>query len=465
MTRPSRKLAWYVVTIYAVTNALSYADRAMLTLLVQPIKKDLGFTDVEMGVLTGLCFGLAYATFSLPVGRMVDRFPRKWIATTGIVVWTLATAVCSVAKGFYGLFFARVGVGIGEAVVYPTAMSSVADYMPRNMLSRAIGVIITGGFLGSGLAFIGGGLLIRAIGEGSQIALPVVGVIPAWRATFLAAAAPGVLVALLMAFTVTEPKRTNLTNDGLSVPDTEGHHKVRTVWHYFLSHRTLLASLIVGMGFCTLYGQAQAVWAPAFVVRTYGWSTSSVGLVSGAIGIVTGCLGPIASAFIADWLLSRGRRDALVQTALACIAISIPFCVAALLAPDGITALALQGVSTFFLQAPFPLAAATIQMVVPNRMRGQITAGYLFFVNILGLGIGPLAVGYITDHIFDEQSIRYSLIVFALLTLPVAVLMLLRVLAPLRSFLDIPSGTPEVTTPVLTSQLSNSQGRNLWTSV
>jgi MFS family permease len=427
-----------VVIVYAITNALSYADRTMVTLLVQPIKHDFGFSDVQMGLITGLSFGLAYAVFSLPVGRLVDRFSRKWIATAGITIWTAMTALCGTVGSFGSLFAFRFGTGIGEAVVYPTAMSSAADYMPRSLLSRAIGTIITGGFLGSGIAFIVGGLIIRSIGEHGSVVLPYVGQVAAWRVTFLAAAAPGVLVALLMALTVPEPARRNITSSGESVPSQGDHLPVSAVWRYFATHRRLLACLIVGMGFCTLYGQAQSVWAPAFIVRTYHWTTSSVGVVSGVISIFTGAIGPLASAVIADRLLARGRHDALIKTALCAVAIAIPVCVAALLAPNAWSALTLQGISSLFLQAPFPLAAATIQMIVPNRMRGQITASYLFFINMLGLGLGPLAVGFITDHVFNEQMIRYSLILWCVIVLPLAVATLSLVLAPLRKFLQAP---------------------------
>jgi len=425
---------WYIIALFAVTNALSYADRAMFTLLIQPIKQAFLLSDVQIGLLSGLSFGLAYSIFSLPVGWLSDFWPRNRILAAGALIWTSATATCGIASSLLTLFICRIGVGVGEAVVYPTAMTTVSDVVPRQRVSHAIGTVITGGFVGSGLALIGGGLILRTLGEHGHIALPLIGVVSAWRFAFLAAAVPGFFLAPLLVFTVRDPRHAPATADRLVVA-IKATRPTGDVWAFFKAHRRLILSLILGMGCCNLFGSGQGAWMPTFLVRTYEMKVGTVGLISGFVGIGCGCIGPLLAAFIASALMAKGHQDALVRTAVGCILVALPCSVLAPLAPNAAAAIALQAVASIMLQGPYTMAAATIQEVVPAGMRGQFTAAYLFFINTVGLGFGPLIIGLITDHVLhNEQHLRYAIALFAGVALPCSALLLVRVLTPLREF-------------------------------
>jgi MFS family permease len=425
--RRSALMGGYVVMLFALTNALSYADRAMINLLIQPIKHDLGFTDVQIGMLTGVAFGAAYSIFSLPVGWLADRFPRNWIAATGAAIWTVATAASGLASSFGALFAFRIGVGSGEAVVYPTAMTSVADAVPRRFVPHGIGAVITGGFVGSGLALIGGGMILGVLGEHGTLQTPF-GAVAAWRLAFLCAAAPGLPLALLLGLSIRDSRGAIRTSPQETAAGREG------VLRYLLSNGRLVGCLVLGMAFCNLFASGQAAWMPTLVIRTYGMSASNAGLAFGVTGIVSGCIGPLLAAHVSDRMRTRGHQDALIRTAIICVLAAMPCAIGAPLAPSPTMAIVLQALGSLLLYGPYTMAAAAIQEIVPESMRGRFTAGYLFVINLVGLGLGPLLVGLITDAVFgDESKLRYSVMLWGLLTLPFAVLLLRQVLRPLKA--------------------------------
>src|SRR5712691_1532753 len=195
--------AWYVVLVLMVCYTLSFIDRQILSLLVGPIKRDLGITDTRVGLLQGLAFALFYTLLGLPMGRFADRGSRRNLIALGVFFWSLMTAVCSVARSFWSLFFARMGVGVGEATLAPSAFSLISDYFPRERLGTALSIYAMGIFIGSGLALIVGGTVVGAVTHLPAIDLPVLGTIASWRLTFLIVGLPGLLVGLIL-YTIRE---------------------------------------------------------------------------------------------------------------------------------------------------------------------------------------------------------------------------------------------------------------------
>ncbi|MGH9937465.1 MAG: MFS transporter, partial [Blastocatellia bacterium] len=208
-TESSLKYAWYVVFVLMVCLTLSFIDRQILSLLVGPIKRDLGISDTRIGLLQGLAFALFYTLMGLPVGWLVDRYSRRTIIAAGVFFWSLMTALCAVAGNFWSLFAARLGVGVGEATLGPAAMSLTSDYFPKEKLGGALSVYAMGIFIGSGLALIVGGTVVSAVAGMPAVTLPIIGEIASWRLTFLIVGAPGLLVGLLV-YTVREPLRRDL---------------------------------------------------------------------------------------------------------------------------------------------------------------------------------------------------------------------------------------------------------------
>src|SRR5262245_61670180 len=229
------RYGWYVAIVLMVCNTLSFIDRQILGLLVTPIKLELGLSDTRIGLLQGLAFGIFYTLLGIPMGRVADHRSRRTLVAAGIFGWSLMTAACSAARSFWTLFLARMGVGVGEATLSPSAFSLLSDYFPRQRLGTALSIFSMGVFFGSGLALILGGLIIGAVGS--------------WRLTFLIVSLPGLLVALL-AFTLKEPPRRNLlraeggaTPSKLSLADVA--RQVRLRWQS-------VAGICIGFAFQAL---------------------------------------------------------------------------------------------------------------------------------------------------------------------------------------------------------------------
>jgi MFS family permease len=218
---PPSRVAWYVVGVLSVCYTLSFVDRQIMGFLVGPIRRDLGITDTQIGLLGGLAFALFYTLVGLPMGWLADRMNRRNLIAIGVVFWSMATAACALTGSFSSLFAARIGVGIGEATLAPGAMSLVSDLFPKEKLASALGVYAMGIMIGSGLASIVGGVVVQLVTARPEITLPLFGDIAAWRMAFVIVALPGVVVPLLL-FTFREPQRRGslLAADGSIVPLT-----------------------------------------------------------------------------------------------------------------------------------------------------------------------------------------------------------------------------------------------------
>src|SRR5580698_8597174 len=201
--------AWYVVIVLTALYMLSFVDRTILGLLVGSIKRDLGISDTRIGLLQGLSFALFYTVMGLPLGRLADTRSRRNLIAGGVVVWSLFTSACAIAKSFWSLFFTRIGVGVGEAGLSPAAYSLISDYFPPDKLGVAISVYYMGVFLGSSLALLVGGVVVDIMSRVHTVTLPLIGTIASWRVTFLVVGLPGLLFALLV-YTIKEPLRRNM---------------------------------------------------------------------------------------------------------------------------------------------------------------------------------------------------------------------------------------------------------------
>ncbi|HYW33267.1 MAG TPA: MFS transporter, partial [Gemmatimonas sp.] len=204
--RRAMRGAWYTVAVLTLANVSGFVDRQILSLLVVPIKRDLGVTDTQVSLLMGLSFVIFYSLLGLPIGRWVDQGPRKLIVALGALVWSALTIASGFARTFGQLFAARVGVGIGEATLQPAAISLIADAFPRRRLGTAMSVFMLGTFFGSGVAYALGAYVVGEMDRPGLITLPFAGAIYPWQTVFLIVGLPGVIVALL-ALTMREPVR------------------------------------------------------------------------------------------------------------------------------------------------------------------------------------------------------------------------------------------------------------------
>lgn len=434
---PNPVYAWYVVGVLMLAYTISFIDRQILNLLVGPIQRDLGISDTEMSLLAGLAFALFYTFLGLPIGRQVDKRSRRSIIAIGIVVWSIFTAACGLATKFWHLFLARVGVGVGEAALSPAAYSLVADYFPPNRMGTAMGVYNMGIFVGSGLAYIFGGLVIGMVSGTEHMILPIVGEVFAWQVVFFVVGLPGILVALLM-YTVREPIRRGLK----AVRQADGTMKakdvpVREVIAYIKGNALAVLCHNIGFALLALVGYGVATWLPSFFIRVHGWTPAEIGFSFGVVQLTAGVIGVIGGGWLGDVLKQRGYPDGRIRVGMMAAFLGVPFAVAMPMVSDGNLALAISIGSTLFFTMCFGAAPAAIAEIMPNQMRGQASAVYLFIVNLIGLGLGPTAVALATDYVFgDKAMVGYSLALIGGIALPISGLVLWLGCKPYRHSLE-----------------------------
>ena len=411
ISRPGPTCAWYTVGVLTLAYTFSYIDRSILSLMVGPIRNDLELSDTQFSLLHGLAFAIFYTIMGIPIARLADSRNRKVIITIGVFFWSLMTAVCGLCKNFWQLFLARVGVGIGEAALSPAAYSIITDSFPRERLGRALGIYAAGVFLGIGLSFIIGGTAIDMIAS-VHLNLPewLRGFQP-WQLTFFLVGLPGILVSVLV-LTIREPVRKNLMDIGLSSDDAAAPRAIpiKNIVDYIKQNLATYLSHFAGFSMVTLVFNGILSWAPEFFIRTHEMTRTDIGFYLGIIVLVFGSLGIICGGVFSDFLIKRGYPHGPILAGLTGAALLLPFSVLATITTSAQVSLALFCPLLFFASFPFSPAAAALQLVTPNQMRAQISAVYLFVVNLTGIGMGATVTALITDYIFqDDAMLRYSM--------------------------------------------------------
>lgn len=413
---PSPGRAWYAVGVLFIAVIFSFVDRIILSLLVDPIKADLGLTDTDMAFLLGVAFAVFFALFGLPIGRWADRYSRRLIIGVGIFLWSVMTVACGLASNFWELFFARVGVAVGEAALAPAAFSMISDLFPREKLGRALGVYQAGAFIGAGTALLVGGVVIGLIrSEGTQV-LPLVGAVEPWQVVFFVVGLPGLLVALLMA-TVPEPVRRGVAaGTAISLGEVVrfGLQRWRVYGLHFLGFAMLAVPITTTL-----------TWAPVYFGRVLGLPPPQIGLTLGLIVLLLSPAGVYTGGWVADALQKRGHGDAMHRVGLVACLLLLPLCLVATTGSDRNVAVALFVPLVFCASLALACAPAALQVVTPGPMRAQISAAWMLFLNVITAIVGPTAVGVIADQVFgDRMAVGKSLALVNCLSLPVAALAL-----------------------------------------
>ena len=408
--------SWYVTAFLTLAFALAYIDRQVISLLVGPIKADLGLNDVEISLLGGLAFVLFYTFMGIPLGRLTDRTHRIRLIAAGMFFWSLMTMACGLARSFTQLFLARVGVGVGEATLSPAALSIIADYFPRKKLGTASSIYLTGSWIGTGLAFILGGLVIDFVGDVETVSVWLLGDIKPWQLVFIVVGAPGIALSLFT-LTVREPLRRNrlkAAGDSVPIPEVANYLWVRR--RFYLLH-------FIGFGLFVAFGIGVAFWSIEYFVRTFEVDRSWISYRYGALAVVFGASGALSAGVISDACERRGFRTAKLFVPLIGMCLMFPLGLSLAVVPNVTVGLAVIALMTFCTSFPYGPAAAAIQVVTPNEMRGVAVGVYLFIANSLGLVIGPTIIAMFTEYVFgnpDQLSTAMSLA--AAVLVPVAIM-------------------------------------------
>jgi MFS family permease len=386
--------------LLTTTYFFSYMDRQILSILLEPIRKDLLLSDTQLGLLTGLAFAVFYATLGIPVARLADRGNRRNIVAISLAVWSFFTALCGLAQNFVQLLLARIGVGVGEAGSSPPSHSMIADLYPPDRRAGAMAVYSLGVVLGGGFGTMIGGYLAGLYG---------------WRVAIVAIGIPGLILALIVRLFVIEPPR------GMSDPGVQRSGEQPPISQGFATMWAEPASrhLVVAVTLTSLIGYALAAFGPAFYMRSFGLDVTTVGLVLGPLVAIIGTISGVAGGRLADaWARRRGLH---VQAWLVAILklIALPFLIGMYLSPTVWIAVPLYAVAVLFQSSYLGPTFALLQGLAPLRLRSMWAAITLLIINLIGLGLGPTAIGAISDAyrpFFGEESLRYASLTTALLT-------------------------------------------------
>jgi MFS family permease len=385
--------AFWTLALMTLSLIVSFIDRQALNLVVDPVRSEIGITDVQIGLLQGGAFAIFFTVVGLPIGRAVDVYSRKWIVIGGVLVWSIATVFSGLARSFEGIFLARMFMGIGEATLLPAGTSLIADVFPPERRATAIAVFFLGTAVGSAIANVTGGVLLGVIQAGGFHWFQPVRLLSSWRVLFCLISLPGFLLTLLL-LTLREPKR-------LSHLGSRGGASLKIVIRGLLERRAILVPLYICLGFTALWSLAVVSWTPTLLSRVYGQSSIVLGTALGVAGLVGGVIGVLASGPFGDLMARRyGIRGRLVATTIASF-LGIPIALLGLSHSPQTIAI-MFGMMCTTTSAAGALAATSIQDAVTSEMRGVATALISVFTTVLGLSLGPWLVGFLTEHVFGN---------------------------------------------------------------
>lgn len=392
---------WYVVVLCMVAYIFSFVDRQILALMIEPIKADLQLSDTQFSLLHGLAFSLFYAFMGMPIAYLADRFSRPRIIAIGIVFWSVATAACGLSKNFLQMFLARIGVGVGEAALSPSAYSMFSDLFPREKLGRAVGIYSIGSFVGGGIAFLVGGYVIAMLKDAHTIEVAMLGAMKAWQLAFFIVGLPGVIVGVLVWLTVRNPERKGVQVDA----DGKARQVKLTDGLRFIGrHRATFTCHYLGFSFYAMALYCMMSWTPALYIRKFGMSPEQAGFMLGTILLLANTTGVVFGGWLTDHLAKRGRSDAAMRTGvIGAVGMILPAVLYSHVDQLWVS-VALLVPAMFFASFPMPASTAAMQILSPNQVRAQVSAVFLLISNLLALGAGTTLVALITDRYFGMPA-------------------------------------------------------------
>ena len=390
---PSRRYAWTVVAILIATAVLSYTDRQVLSLLVDPIRADLGISDTQISLLLGTAFAVVYGVAGIPLGYLADRVSRRNLIFAGVSVWSLGTLACGLAHHFAEIFAARIVVGLGEAALSPAAISLISDYFPASRRGTAVGLFLSGIAMGSGAAILIGGGVLHGIESGALAATALAAYAP-WRMVLVVIGGPGLLWALVI-LAIREPVR-QAGDDGSTAAPAAASSWRATPW-------LRIAPIYVVLAAASFVDNAVGAWAPTLLIRGFGRDAAEVGVELGLLMTVGFGGGVLLGGMLADRAGSAGGSRRKLQLSLCGGILILPL---SLLLNSAAAGWVLAGVPLYFAVSGMvtALGFSAILDAVPNRSRG-LAMSMSFFLNVaLGAGLGPTAVALAGAHVFAAEA-------------------------------------------------------------
>ena len=393
----SRTYRYFVLGVLLVAYVFAFIDRQLMTILLEPIKAEFGASDTAMGFLSGFAFAVFFGTLGVPVARLADKWSRRNVLAISMVIWSATTALCGLAANFWQLALMRVGVGIGEAGGTPPSHSLIASYFPVNERSTAMGIFGTGSQIGILIGMFGGALIAVEMG---------------WRWAFIIFGVPGVAIGLLVAVLVREPARPPAPKPARMRAD------LRRLWRM-----PSFSGIAYATSLTALAGYGMGTWFPSFLIRVHGLSLTEAGLVLGVVGTTGALIGAVSGGLLCDRLAAKDKRWQLRLPAVGA-GLSVIFLGMFLVYPEGHNAqfgdfrVPVAAAFQFFgaIASAFWIGPtyAAVQTLTPAHLRSQASALLLLLLNLIGLGLGPVLVGMLSDgltNIYGAHAIRYAMLI------------------------------------------------------
>jgi MFS family permease len=390
--------AWLAVALLTLAYMLSYVDRTIIALLVGPIRADLGLSDTQFSLLHGLAFAIFYTVLGVPMARWADRRNRRSLIAAGVALWSLMTALGGLARNFGQLFAARVGVGVGEAALSPAAYSLITDLFPRHRLGLALALYGAAVYVGIGLTFLAGGWAVQQLVDAGPRAFPLVGTLQPWQQMLMIVGLPGLLVAVILLVALPEPRA------GKVVPKENRDGNLTALRAFIGRNALFIAGHFVGFAMLTLMFNGYLAWIAEYCLRNHGWERDRTGAVVGMIILVAGTAGMLSSGIAIDAAVRRGVQGAALKIGLVGAVALLPWPIWA--TTSGSTTLLFAGLTpiVYFSSFCFGPAVVAIQTETPPALRAQVSALYLFVVNLTGIGFGSTAVALVSDRLLGGED-------------------------------------------------------------
>jgi MFS family permease len=389
----------YVLAMLTLVYVFNFIDRQLLVILQESIKKELHLSDTQLGLLSGLTFAIFYVVLGIPIARMADKRSRRNTVAVSLGLWSLMTACSGLARNFVQLLLARIGVGVGEAGGSPPAHAMISDYFPPQKRSTALSIYSAGIYFGILIGFLMGGYLNQHLG---------------WRTAFFVIGLPGIIFSLLFYTTVKEPRR-GATDAGTNANDTHTLGEVLTV--LYATKTFVFLSLASALNVFCIYGLMN--WAPSFLQRLHGLTSAQVGVLLGPILGIGGAAGSLAGGLLTDRFGKTDKRWYVKIPALA-ILIVIPFQAGAIFLHSTSLSIACLGLCALLPSMYLGPSLAVAHSLVPASMRSLTSAVFFLVINLIGLGLGPLVVGIISDLLkpsLGVESLRWALSIIIVISI------------------------------------------------
>jgi MFS family permease len=388
---PRRSYAWCVVAILIATAIVSYTDRQVLSLLVDPVRRDLGISDTQISLLLGTAFAVIYGIAGIPFGMLADRTSRRNLIFFGVVVWSLGTVACGYAQNFEQLFAARIVVGLGESVLSPAAISLISDYFPPSRRGMAVGCFLSGIAIGIGASILIGGGVLHLVEAGAMVGTPLASVAP-WRLVLLLIGVPG-LAWSLMILLIREPKRR--FTEARATPDAAVRTRRATLY--------VVAPIYLVVAMASLVDNAVGAWAPTLLIRSFGRDPAQVGVQLGLLLTIAFGGGVLLGGWLSDLVGGHGHW---LRKLGVCLVSSVLILPVSLGLDSSQLAVVMAAVPLYFALSGVVTACgfSSILDAIPNMHRGFAMA-VSFFLNVaVGAGLGPTSVALASTHIFGSAA-------------------------------------------------------------